>query len=672
VSDAPAESNPLLLPWPADAPPFDRIKPGHFVPALKIALAEALAEIEAITSNPAPPDFDNSVAALERSGAALSRVQRIFWSLSSAQSDDGIKAIESEISGMTSRHGSAVSHNQKLFARIAAVWKDRERLEPEAKRLTEVSYNGFVRGGAALPPEARTALAALDERLSSLSVSFGQNLLAASSEWEMLVDRADLAGLPDSLCESAGRRASVRGHDGQYLFTLDRSDVEPFLEFSERRELREWVWKAFTALCAGGPHDNRAIAAEIVQLRGQKAQMLGFRSFAHYTLDDSMAHTPEAAEGLLMRVWAPARLRALEEKLALQALADADGEGVTIEPWDWRFYAERIRRDHFAIDAAAIRDHLLLDEVRRAAFDAAGRLYGLQFQPRADIPTYHPDAAAWEVRGSGGTPVGLLYTDYFARKEKHGGAWMGSLRVQEKMDGVVRPIVYTVANFAKASDPAETRVSLDEARTLFHEFGHALHALLSDVTYPSLAGTSVVRDFVEFPSKLMEHWIVSPQLLKGFGMAPALIDSIERSQLFGQGFATVEFVASAILDLALHRAEEPVPDIVAFEQSTLARIEMPPGILPRHSLPRFSHIFDGGYASSYYGYLWADVLDEDAFEAFVEREDIFDPELAERFRSEVLARGDTRDPLTSFIAFRNRPPLEEPLLRSRGLLPKAA
>jgi peptidyl-dipeptidase Dcp len=662
-----AGPNPLLEEWDTGAPPFDRIHADQFLPALEVALAESLSDVQAISKNDAPPSFDNSVAALERSGTTLARVRRLFWALASVHADDSIKAIESEISAMLSRHASAINHDQMLFARIAAVWGERQLLDPEQRRLTENSYKGFVRGGAALPLQKRAELAALDERLASLSVLFGQNVLAANSEWEMLLEQTDLTGLPESLRESAGRRAAARAHKQRYLFTLDRSDVEPFLAFSERRDLRERIWRAFTSRCEGDVHDNRGVAAEIIRLRAQKADMLGYPSYAHYALEDSMAKTPASAEALLMRVWAPAREQAIQERASLQASADADASGLTIEPWDWRFYEERVRRERFSIDDAAIRDHLKLVEVRNAAFEAAGRLYGLRFMARTDVPTYHVDVDAWEVRGSGDEPVGLLYTDYFARREKHGGAWMGSLRVQEKMDGVVRPIVYTVANFARAADPSETRISLDEARTLFHEFGHALHALLSDVTYPSLAGTAVVRDFVEFPSKFMEHWIVAPQLLRSFGMEEELVRSISRSNEFGQGFATVEFVAAAILDLALHRETNAVDDVVAFEQSVLDKIGMPPGIVPRYSLAHFGHIFDGGYASAYYSYLWSEVLDEDAFEAFCERGDIFDAELAERFRSEILARGDSRDPLASFMAFRGRPPKEDALLRARGL-----
>jgi peptidyl-dipeptidase Dcp len=668
LTESDDRANPLLAPWtdPMEAPPFDRVKAEHFPPAFEATIAEHRAELAAISGNPAEPDFDNVLAALERSGARLARVRRVFWTLSSAQADGAIRAIEGGISTMLARHSSATGHDQALFARVAAMWAKREALGPEQRRLSEQSYKGFVRGGAALAEAARRELASIDERLAALSTAFGHNLLAATGEWEMALDAADLAGLPQSLVESAGTRAERKGRKGKFLFTLDRSDVEPFLAFAERRDLREHVWRAFTGRCDGGPHDNKPLISEIVRLRARSARLLGYPTFADYRLEDSMAGAPEAAEGLLKRVWAPARLRAIREGEALQALIDADGGGFQLAPWDWRFYAERRRRESDELDAAAIRSHLKLEKVREAAFDTAGRLYGLRFHAREDVPVYHPDVRAWEVRDPQGGAIGLLYTDYFARPEKHGGAWMGSLRVQERMDGIVLPIVYTVANFAKAPDPSQSLLSMDEARTLFHEFGHALHALLSDVTYPSLSGTSVVRDFVEFPSKFMEHWVVAPERLKSFGMEPALIEAINRAEGSGRGFETVEFVAAAILDLALHRQEE-VEDVAEFERQVLEAIGLPPAIRPRYGLAQFGHIFDGGYASGYYSYLWSEILDEDAFAAFVERGDLFDPELAARFRREVLARGDSRDPMASFVAFRGRGPEEGPLLRARGL-----
>lgn len=664
--------NPLLAEWdgPLGAPPFARVRAEDFLPALKEGVAANRAEITAIAGNPEPATFDNTIAALERSGEVLGRVRRLFWTLSSAQADEGIRAVEGEVAALLTRHSTEISHDPALFGRIAAVWSARETsgLTAEQKRLVENSYKGFMRGGAGLDAQGKARIAAIDERLSALSVTFGQNVLASANAWEMVLKERDLDGLPAAVREAAGGRAGAKGMDGRYLFTLDRGDFEAFLGFSTRRDLRERVWRAFMARGDGGAHDNNPVIAEIVRLRQESARLLGYPTYAAYKLEDSMAATPEAAEGLMMRVWEPARRQAIEEAATLQAMIDAEGGGFALAPWDWRFYSERVRRERYAVDAAAISAHLTLAKVRTAAFHSAERLYGLSFLPRPDITGYHPDVSAFEVRGKGGVAAGLLFTDYHARPEKHGGAWMGSLRVQEKLDGPVLPIVYQVANFAKAPAGADTHVSLDEARTLFHEFGHALHALLSNVTYPSLAGTAVSRDFVEFPSKFMEHWITAPEVLRSFGLPDRLIDAIGRADAFGQGFATVEFLASAIVDLELHRTVDPPSDPAAFEAASLARLGMPAAIAMRHRLAHFTHVFDGGYASAYYSYLWAEVLEADAFAAFTERGDIFDPELAGRFRREVLAWGDARDPAESFRAFRGREPEEKALLEARQLV----
>ena len=667
-------TNPLLLPWtgPLGAPPFALIAAEDFLPALKAAIALNLDEIAAIRDDPAPPDFENMIAALERSGEALARVRRLFWTISSAQATDAIRAIEAEMAALMSAHGTTIGHDEALFRRIATVFAQRETLglDEEQKRLLENSHTGFVRGGAALGAADKERFAAIDARLSELSVLFGQNVMAATNAWTLSLGPADLDGLPDTLRLAAAARAEAAGEAGRWLFTLDRTDYESFLAFSARRDLRETLWRAFTSRCDGGPNDNLPVIAETLALRDERARLLGYADYAAYKLADSMARTPDAAEALLIELWEPGKLRAAAEAAELQALIDADGGGFTLAPWDWRFYAERVRRERYALDGAAVKHHLRLDAVRSAAFAAAARLYGLSFTRREDIAGYHPDVWAWEVTTTGGKPVGLLFTDYLARPEKHGGAWMGSLRVQERLDCDVRPIVYLVANFAPAPPPdtAATRLSLDEARTLFHEFGHALHGLLSDVTYPSLSGTSVARDFVEFPSKFMENWIIDRGVLASFGVPAPLIDAIHRAEAYGQGFATVELVSAALIDLALHRRADPGREVKAFAEVELARLGMPEAIGLRHRLPYFTHIFDGGYASAYYSYLWSEALDADAFEAFVAAGDIFDPALAHRFRDEILAQGDKRDPMDSFKAFRGRAPDGQALMRARGLV----
>lgn len=670
LADAPVR-DPLLdeSALPFGAPDFARVTADACLPAFRRGIEEAAEDIERIAGDPAPPTFANTLEAMERAGVRLSRVRRIFWTLSSAQSDAALREIEPMVSEMLTRHGIAVAYDARLFARVRSLWERRESLGlNEAQlRLLRDSYRGFVDGGAELDDAQKKRFAKIAEELSSLSIRFGQNVLAASAKWEMLLEDADLDGLPDTMRAAAARRADARGHVGRYLLTLDRGDAEGLLTFSRRRDLRERMWRAFTTRGDGGEHDNNAIVDRMLALRHERATLLGYSSYADYALSDSMAKTPDAAMALLMRVWHPALEQAKEEQEVLEEVARAHGGSFDFAPWDWRFYAEQVRLARYALDGGEVKQYLTLDRVRDAAFATAGKLYGLQFERRPDLAGWHEDVSTWAVSEADGMPLGLLYTDYFARAEKHGGAWMGSLRVQEKLDGPVLPIVYLVANFAKPPTGADTGLSIDEARTLFHEFGHALHALLSDVTYPSQAGTAVTRDFVEFPSKFMEHWIVAPETLAELGLPSTLVAAIGHADDFGQGFATIEFLASAIVDLALHRSTDPVSDAKAAAARTLAEIGMPATIAPRHGLTHFTHVFDGGYAGAYYSYLWSEVLDADAFDAFTASGNIFDPALAARFRSEILAPGNTRDPAASFVAFRGRDPEEGALLRDRQL-----
>lgn len=668
----PDQHDPLLdlSALPFNAPQFELITTEQFLSAFQKAIAETSAEIAAIADNPEPASFTNTIEALERSGARLSRVRRIFYTLSSAQSDAATRAVEPEISAMLTRYSTTVAHNPALFARVAAVWQERETagLDEAQMRLVEGSYRGYVNGGASLSGGDKARFAAIDVRLSVLSTAFGHNVLAESADWEMLLEQGDMDGLPDGMRASAAARAMAKGHvNGSYLFTLDRGDLEGVLTFSTQRDLRERMWRAFTTRCDGGAHDNRAIVDETLALRHERARLLGYATYSDYALSDSMAKTPDAAEGLLTRVWAPALREAAKERMALQVIADAEQAGFEVAAWDWRYYAERIRRKRYALDGGEVKKHLLLDAVVDAAFSCAEQLYGLSFRRRTDVPVWHSDVKAWAV-SENGEAIGLLYTDYFVRPEKHGGAWMGSLRVQERLDGPVLPIVYLVANFAKPPEGEDVGLSIDEARTLFHEFGHALHGLLTDVKYPSQSGTAVARDFVELPSKFMEHWIVAPETLRKMAVPEALINSIQHADDFGQGFATVELVSSALVDLALHRSSDVAPDSAAIEAKTLGELGMPEAIAPRQGVTHFTHVFDGGYASAYYSYLWSEVLDADAFAAFVEAGNVFDARLAGRFRQEVLARGNTRDPMASFVAFRGREPDETALLRERRLV----
>ncbi|EJL24954.1 Zn-dependent oligopeptidase [Novosphingobium sp. AP12] len=666
-------TNLLLRPWdgPLGAPPFAQVRAEDFLPAFEAATAWQRAEVAGIAGQAEAATFENTVAALERSGEVLGRVRRLFWTLSSAQGTAAIRAIEGNVSALLSAHSIAINHDAALAARIAAVHASRHDagLTPAQVRLVEASYAGARRSGAALGPEQKERFAEIHSRLSALSVQFGHNVLAATADWVLDLGVDDLAGLPSSQCDAAAARAAAAGAPGRFHVTLDRTDYESFLGFSQRRDLREKLWRAFTERCDGGAQNNWPVIAEILALRHERATLLGYADHAHYALEDSMAHTPAAALDLLQQLWEPGKRRAAEEAAELQALIDAEGGAFTLAPWDWRFYAEQMRRSRYALDGAAVAQHLRLDAVRQAAFDTAARLYGLSFTRRADIPGYHPDVWAWEVGDGAAGPVGLLFTDYLARPEKHGGAWMGSLRVQETMDGTVLPVVYLVANFASAPPPdtGATRLSIDEARTLFHEFGHALHGLLSRVTYPSQSGTAVARDFVEFPSKLMENWIVSREVLSGFGVPDALIAAIRSAESYGQGFATVELIGCSLIDLAMHGSAQAAADPRAFVEAELEWLGMPPAVGLRHRFPYFTHIFDGGYASAYYSYAWSETLDADVFEAFVASGDIFDAQLAKRFRREILSVGNTRDPMESFTAFLGRGPDPEALMRARNL-----
>jgi peptidyl-dipeptidase Dcp len=536
-----------------------------------------------------------------------------------------------------------------------------------------------MRNGAALAPEAKARLAAIDERLATLGAEFGQNVLADEKAYMLaLKTPEDRAGLPDSLLAAAAQASVDRGLPGQHGITLSRSSIEPFLQFSTRRDLREKAFRAWAARGEnGGPTDNRTVMAETVRLRAERARLLGFESYAHFRLDDTMAKTPRAALDLLHSVWTPARAQALREEAALQGIVAAEGDNFSLAPWDWRYYAEKRRKALFDLDEGEIKPYLQLDKIIEAAFYVANRLFGLSFTERTDIKLYHPDARCWTVAGRDGNDIALLIGDYFARSSKRSGAWMSAFRDQHKLDGPVLPIVVNVMNFARAGAGEACLLSFDDARTLFHEFGHGLHGLLSDVTYPLLSGTNVARDFVEFPSQLYEHWLERPEILRRFAlhvrtgapMPEGLLQRVLHARQFNQGFATVEFTASVLVDLDLHLHAGPgAIDVVAFERSELDKLGMPDAIAMRHRTPHFQHIFAGsGYSAGYYSYLWSEILDADGFEAFEESGDIFDPALARRLRDYVYAAGNSREPDAAYAAFRGRAPATGALLRKRGL-----
>ena len=678
--------NPLLTAWttPFGMPPFAAIRPEHYRPAFETAIAEHQREIAAIADNPEPPTFANTVEAMERAGRLLDRVASVFFNLTGAHTSDALEAIELEVAPLLSRHRSAIYLNEQLFQRIDAIVKAAPKdLDAEQARVLERYHTGFRRSGAGLPAEVKQRLAAISERLATLGTNFGQNVLADEKGWSLVLEgEDDLAGLPDFLVAAAAQAARDRGlPGGQHLITLSRSSIEPFLQFSARRDLREKAFLAWIARGEAGKTDNRGIIAETIALRSEQATLLGYESFAHFRLDDSMAKTPEAAMALLTSVWEPARSRALEERAALQALVREEGGNFELAAWDWRYYSERRRKAEFDLDEALLKPYLQLDKVIDAAFDTASRLFGVRFKKRADIPAYHPDVRVFEVTDASGAPVGLFLGDYFARPSKRSGAWMSDYRGQEKLVADIRPIIVNVMNFAKGADGAPTLLSYDDARTLFHEFGHGLHGLLSDVTYPSIAGTNVARDFVEFPSQLYEHWFERPEILSRFAvhyrtgepMPDALIARLKASRSFNQGFATVEYVASALVDMKLHLLKEAQSlDATRFEKAVLDEIGMPEAMVMRHRTPHFQHVFAGdGYSSAYYSYLWSETLDADGFRAFEEAGDIFAAEPARKLKDFVYAAGNRRTPDDAYRAFRGRDPDPSALLEKRGLMDTA-
>ncbi|HUZ75885.1 MAG TPA: M3 family metallopeptidase [Stellaceae bacterium] len=674
--------NPFFADWtaPFGLPPFDAIRPEHFPPAFDRFMAEQVDEVAAIAHRLDPPRFDNTIAALERGGRRLNRTSRVFFNLNSSAASDALEAIARDYAPKLARHRMRVALDPELYRRIAALYAQRDELglDPDQRRLVERRHLDLVRSGAKLGPTAKARMAALAERLATLHTLFGQNVLHDEKTWHRVLEAGDLDGLPDFVREAAAAAARERGLDGRHVVTLARSSVEPFLAFAARRDLRQAVYEAWTGRGAHpGAHDNMPLIREILALRAEQARLLGYDSYAAYRLDDTMAKDIGAVERLLDQVWAPAKRKAEAERAALQALAREDGLNAPLAPWDWRYYAEKLRRAEHDLDAAAVKPYFALDAMVEAAFDTARRLFGVRFEERTDLPAYHPDVRVYAVSDAGGHPIGLFLHDNFARPGKRSGAWMSSYQLQESFDSAVAPIVVNNNNFAKA---APTLLDFDEAETLFHEFGHGLHGLLSRVRYPSQSGTSVRRDFVEFPSQIFEHWLAAPETLRRFArhhatgapLPEALLRRIIATRTFNQGFATVEYVAAAMIDLALHTHPTPEAlDVVGFERELLARIAMPAAIDPRHRSAHFQHLFAGsGYAAGYYAYLWAETLDADGFDAFAAAGDLFDRDLAARLAS-IYAAGDTVDPMELYVAFRGREPTIDALLQHRGLVADA-
>jgi peptidyl-dipeptidase Dcp len=678
-------TNPFFEPWdaPYGAPPLDQIKPEHFQPAYDRALAEHTAEIAAIAENPDPPSFENVVVALEKSGQLLTRVDSVFANLASCATNDRLQAIELEMAPRLSAHWSAISMHPVLFARLDALYQQRHALglDGEQLRVLERYHLDFVRSGAQAKGAARERLTAIAQRLAVLGTQFSQNVLGDEEDWILELSEDQMQGVPVAVREAAAAKAAQLKLAAPYAITLSRSSAEPFLQYAPDRALREQLYRAWAAR---GDNDNdrnnSAIIAEMLNLRAERAQLLGYENFAAFKLADSMAGTPEKARALLQEVWEPARRRALEERDALQALITREGNNFRLAPWDWRYYAEKLRQEEYDFDAEALKPYFTLSNLIEAAFFTAGKLFGLSFRERHDLPVYHPDVRTWEVVREGQV-IGLFYGDYFARPGKQGGAWMSSFRDQHRLgdagNGEVLPIIVNNSNFNKA-DPC--LLSFDDAVTLFHEMGHALHGLLSQVHFPRLSGTNVARDFVELPSQLFEHWLEEPAVLERFAchyqtgepLPKDLMEKLLKARNYGQGFATVEFLASAMIDMDFH-TQPPPADPKEAQRQTLARIGMPEEICPRHAAAHFTHVFGGdGYSAGYYAYLWSEVLDADGFKAFQEAHDPFDPATAHRLYKFIYSSGGTRDFAAAYRAFRGRDPRVEALLEGRGLHAPAA
>lgn len=690
ASSAPAaKPNPLLAKWEGPnggVPAFDKYTVADLGPALEIAMAEKLAEIDRIANDPSPPTFENTIVALERAGKTLERVQAIYGIYTSTLNDDAAQAVQRDMEPKLTALDDKITQNKKLFDRVAAVYDSRStlKLTPEQSRLLWLDYVGFVRSGAKLDDAAKKRLAGLNQRLATLYTTFSQNVLAEEGTQMVVLEKEeDLAGLPDSLKKSAQTAAEGRGKKGMWVITNTRSSVDPFLTYSSRRDLREKVWKMFEMRGDNGDaHDNNATIAEILKLRAERAKILGYPTHAHWRLELSMAKTPERATELMEAVWKPAVARVHEEVADMQKIADKEraAAGVktktAIEAWDYRYYAEKVRKAKYDLDQNEVKPYLSLESLREGMFWVAGQLFGFTFTEVADksIPTYHPDVRVFRVTGEGGKHVGYWYFDPYARPGKTSGAWMNEYRPQSRIDGDVPVIVSNNANFVKGAPGEPVLISWDDARTLFHEFGHALHGLNSNVTYPSLAGTNVARDYVEFPSQLLERWLATPEVLSKYALhvqtkqpiPDALVKKLAKSEAFNQGFLTVEYLSSALVDMKMHTTDKPI-DPRTFEKETLAALGMPKEMIMRHRTPHFQHVFSGdGYSAGYYSYLWSDTLSADAYEAFVQAKGPYDHDVAKRLKDNVFSVGNSIDAADGYRGFRGKDAGIGALMRHRG------
>jgi peptidyl-dipeptidase Dcp len=684
------DQNPLLTDYgtPFNVPPFDKIKPEHFMPAFEKAFTEQQAEIDDIVNNSEAPTFENTIEAYEFSGQLLIQVNRVFVNANSSNTNDEIQSIAREVSPKKSQHDDNILLNPDLFQRIRTVYDQRDALDlnPEQLRLLEETHKRFIRGGAALAPEKQDRLREINQQLASLTLQFGQNILGEINAFRLVVDKEeDLSGLPQSVVDVAAEKASAQGLEGQWVFTLHNPSVMPFLQNADNRDLRKVMQQAYINRGNNdNEFDNKEIIGQIVNLRLEKAQLLGYDNHASYVLEENMAKDVETVQGFLNQLWEAVLAISKMEAYDLQAMMDAEGHDFRLEQWDWRYYAEKVRKEKYDIDEEEIRQYFELNTVREGVFDVVGKLWGLQFKLRDDIPVYHPDAQAYEVLEADGKHVGILYMDFHPRESKRGGAWMNSYRIQhvDRNGAYIHPVITIVCNFSPPVGGQPALLTYDEMTTFFHEFGHALHGLMSDVTYQSLAGTQVSRDFVELPSQVMENWAKEPEIMMTFAkhhktgepMPQELMDKIKASGYFNQGFDNVEFIASALLDMEYHTITQPFRDdelkqvASIVDERTIQNSGLILEIHFRHGSTHFNHIFSGGYSAGYYSYIWSGMLDTDVYEAFRETGDFFDQETAISFRKNILERGNTKDAMEMFVNFRGREPVIEPLLRQRGIL----
>lgn len=677
-------NNPLLKTWdtPFGVVPFEQVKPEHYLPAFEQGIAEHNTEIEAIANSTEEPTFANTILALEYAGQTLNKVSSVFGNQTSANTNDSLQALAKEIMPRLSAHSDGIYLNDKLFQRVKTVFDQKENLnlQPEELKLLEETHKEFVNSGANLSPEKKEELKKINEQLSLLSVQFGDNLLSETNSFKLVIDNeADLAGLPESVVAGAAETAKAANMEGKWVFTLHAPSWIPFLQYSEKRELREKLYKAmYSRGNNGNDKDNNAIINQIIQLRLQRAHIMGYPNHAAYALNDRMAKNPENVYNLLNQLWTPALANAKAEAKDMQAMIKREGGNFELASWDWWFYAEKVRKEKYNLDEAEIRPYFELNNVREGAFTLANKLWNINFKPIENIPVPHPDAKAFEVLDADGSHIGVLYMDFHPRESKRGGAWMSSYRKQSRsIEGEnVAPVITVVCNFSKPTGDQPALLSYDEVETLFHEFGHALHGLLSNCQFQSLSGTSVPRDFVELPSQIMENWCTQPEMLKLFAkhyqtgevIPQTLVDKLLAASKFNQGFATVEYLAASILDMDYHTLTEAKDmDLAAFEKASMDKIGLIDQIIPRYKTTYFNHIWGGGYSAGYYSYIWAEVLDADAFEAFIESGDIFNQEVAKSYRDNILSRGGTRDAMEMYKAFRGKEPSIEPLLKNRGL-----